>query len=80
MLDTLLAEAAKAHGIPLPDKPLVSNHFLRWGKGSRYSATALGNEGVYIRDFVTGEDTYHFADHPETLSPEQMQARKLRQF
>lgn len=72
----LLLAALYENGIPTPAEQLSERGFLRWGKNSRYSAKCLGNDGVYIHDFVDDLTICRFFDHCASSSPEEIAARE----
>ncbi|MCE3232430.1 MAG: primase 2 (PriCT-2) family [Rickettsiaceae bacterium] len=62
--------------VPLPQNPIESGDFTRWGKNNRYSAIQLGDDGIHFEDFASDIKEDWFPKSLHTLSPQEIEQRK----
>ena len=54
------------NNLPAPTRALSQSNFTRYGKNGRHSAKLIG-DGIYYRDFNTGEEHTWFPKSDNTL-------------
>jgi len=74
----MFSEFFAEYNIPTPTKPLNQNGFTKWGgnNNNRYSAKLIGDDGIYLKDFVADFDKSWFPKRSTPLSSEEIQKRK----